>query len=153
MKKMMLMLMALCLMCSGTALADIPKFEDMPAMILLDSFFEGTWVGTAAFAGETYVDFDTLADIYGITVPVVTIREQDRLVIFEGTDETGAAFREEYPYSLENSQLECQDEEGQVVVFELLEDRNIVMNMFVPGENEGMIDISIFMIRADAESK
>ena len=38
MKKMMLMLMALCLMCSGTALADTPKLGDMPAMILLDSF-------------------------------------------------------------------------------------------------------------------
>ena len=30
MKKMMLMLMVLCLMCSGTALADTPKFEDIP---------------------------------------------------------------------------------------------------------------------------
>ena len=110
-------------------------------------------MGTTAFAGETYVDFDTLADVYGITVPVVTIREQDRLVIFEGIDETGEAVREEYPYTLENSQLECQDEDGQVVVFELHEDLNIVMNIFVPGENEGMIDISIFMVRADAESK
>ena len=151
MKKIIAVLMALCLLCSAAALAETPKFEDMPAMILLDSFFEGTWVAKTAFAGETYVDLDMLPAVYNISIPTVTITEAEHLVIIEGTNENGEAVREEYPYTLENSQLECEDDEGQILLFELLEDHNICLSVFVPGEGEETMCISIFMVRADAK--
>ena len=70
--------------------------------------------------------------------------------IFEGTNENGETVREEYPYTIENSQLECLDNEGQIFLFELLEDHNICLSVFVPGEGEETICITIFMVRADA---
>ena len=43
-----------------------------------------------------------------------------------------------------------QDDQDQLFVFELLEDGNICLSTFVPGEGEGMLAITIFMIRAEA---
>ena len=150
MKKMMVVLMTLCLLCSAAALAETPSFGDMPGLVVMDDFFKGTWTAGTAFAGETYVDLDTLASVYGITIPAVTIDEGEHLVIFEGRNENGEAVREEYPYMIENSQLECQDDQDQLFVFELLEDGNICLSTFVPGEGEGMLAITIFMVRAEA---
>ena len=151
MKKMIVILMTLCLLCSAAALAETPKFGDMPGLLVMDDFFKGTWVAGTVFAGENYVDPDKLASVYGVSVPAVTIDEDEHLVIFEGTNENGEAVREEYPYAIENSQLECQDNDGRIFVFELLEDYNICLSLFVPGEGEETMCISIFMVRADAE--
>ena len=150
MKKIVVILMALCLLCSAAALAEAPKFEDMPSMVILDSFFEGTWDAGTAFAGEAYIDLGDLAREYSVNIPTVTIDAGELLVIFEGTSDNGESFRKEYPYTLENSQLECEDDEGRIYVFELLEDGNICLSTFVPGEGEGMLAITVFMVRADA---
>ena len=150
MKKILAVLMAMCLLCSAAALAETPKFEDMPGLLVMDDFFKGTWVAGTAFAGETYVDLDALASVYCISIPTITIEEDEHLVIFEGTNENGETVREEYPYTIENSQLECLDNEGQIFLFELLEDHNICLSVFVPGEGEETICITIFMVRADA---
>ena len=149
MKKVYALLMTLCLLCTASALAEAPKFADMPAMVTFDSFFEGDWVAGATFAGETYVDPEALAAAYHITIPAVTIG--DGVVVFTGTNENGEAVTEEYPYILENSQLECQDNEGQSYIFELHEDFNISLTVFVPGEGEETIAVTIFMVRADAQ--
>jgi len=150
MKKIIAVLMALCMLCSAAALAEAPKFEDMPSMVILDSFFEGTWDAGTAFAGEGYIDLGDLGREYSIYIPTVTINADERLVIFEGESDYGEFFREEYPYTLDNSQLECEDDEGRTYVFELLEDGNICLTTFVPGEGEGMLAITVFMVRADA---
>ena len=98
---------------------------------------------------KEYVDLDALAALYGIVVPTVVIG--DGTVAFSGVNENGEAFTEEYPYMLENSQMLAEDDEGMDFVFELLEDGNIVMSVFVPGESEeeGMLCISIFLVRAE----
>ena len=150
MKKIIVVLMTLCLLCSAAAMAETPKFEDMPSMVILDSFFEGTWNAGTAFAGEVYIDLGDLESEYSISVPTVTIEAGEMLVIFEGESDYGESFRKEYPYTLENSQLVCEDDEGRTYVFELLEDGSICMSTFVPGEGEGMLAITVFMIRADA---
>ena len=147
MKKVFALLMTLCLLCTASALAEAPKFADMPAMVTFDSFFEGDWVAGATFAGETYVDPEALAAAYHITIPAVTIG--DGVVVFTGTNENGEAVTEEYPYILENSQMEIQDDDGTIFIFELLEDGNITMSTFVPGDGEGLLCISIFLIRAE----
>ena len=152
MKKILVVMTALCLLCSAAAMAETPKFEDMPSMVVLDSFFAGTWDAGPAFANQVYVDLGDLGREYSLYIPTVTINADERLVIFEGESDYGEFFREEYPYILENSQLECQDDEGQIFVFELLEDGSICMSMFVPAVNEGgTIAITVFMVRADAE--
>ena len=151
MKKIIAVLMTLCLLCSAAALAEAPKFEDMPGMIFLDSLFEGTWDAGTAFAGEVYIDLGDLGREHSIYIPTVTINAAEKLVIFEGESEYGEFFREEYPYTLENSQLECEDDEGQIYVFELLEDGNICMTTFVPGEGDGLLAITVFMVRTVAE--
>ena len=151
MKKILVILMTLCLLCSATALAETPKIEDMPSMVLLDSFFEGTWDAGTAFAGEVYIDLGDLGREYSIYIPTVTISADERLVIFEGESDYGEFYRKEYPYILDNSQLECEDDEGRTYVFELLADGTICMSTFVPGEEEGMLAITVFMVRANAE--
>ena len=151
MKKLFVLLMTLCLLFTTAALAETPSFADMPAMVLLDSFFEGTWGAGTAFAGEVYLDLAELGREYSIYIPAVTIDVDEKVVIFEGESEYGEFFREEYPYTLENSQLECEDDEGHIFVFELLEDGNICMTTFVPGEGEGMLAITVFMVREAAE--
>ena len=151
MKKFIAVLMFLCLLCSAAARAETPKFEDMPSVVLLDSFFEGTWDAGTAFAGEAYIDLGDLGREFSIYIPTVTINADERLVIFEGESEYGEFFREEYPYTLDNSQLECADDEGRIYVFELLEDGNICLTTYVPGEGEGMLAITVFMVRAEAE--
>ena len=151
MKRIIAVLMTLCLLCSAAALAEAPEFADMPSMVLLDSFFEGTWDAGTAFAGEDYIDLGDLGRDYSIYIPTVTINADDKLVIFEGESDYGEFFRKEYPYTLENSQLECEDDGGKTYVFELLEDGNICLTTYVPGEGEGMLAITVFMIRSKAE--
>ena len=151
MKKIITVLVTLCLLCSAAAMAEAPKFADMPSMVLLDSFFEGIWDADTAFAGEVYIDLGDLGRDYSIYIPTVIINADEKLVIFEGESDYGEFFREEYPYTLENSQLECEDDEGKTYVFELLEDGNICLTTFVPGEGEGMLAITVFMVRANAE--
>ena len=152
MKKLFAILMTLCLLCSAAAFAETPTFADMPSMVLLDSFFEGTWDAGLVFANEIYVDLGDLAREYSIFIPTVTIDADEKLVIFEGESEFGEFFREEYPYILENSQLECEDDEGRIYIFELLEDGSICLETFVEGINEpGTIAITVFMVRVKVE--
>ena len=151
MKKFITVLVILCLLCSAAAMAEAPKFADMPSMVFLDSFFEGTWDAGTVFAGEEYIDLGDLGRDYSVYIPTVTINADEKVVIFEGESDYGESFREEYPYTLENSQLECEDNEGKIYVFELLEDGNICLTTFVPGEGEGMLAITVFMVRAKAE--
>ena len=151
MKKLFAILMTMCLLCSAAAFAETPTFADMPSMVLLDSFFEGTWDAGTAFAGEEYIDLGDLGRDYSIYIPLVTINADEKLVIFEGESDYGEFFRKEYPYTLDNSQMACEDDEGRTYVFELLEDGNICLTTFVPGEGEGMLAITVFMVRAKAE--
>ena len=152
MKKVITVLMALCLLCSAAALAETPTFESMPGMVIFDSFFEGSWEAGPAFANEIYVDLGDLAREYSLSIPMVTINADEKLVIFEGQSDNGEFVREEYPYTLDNSQLECQDDEGRIYVFELLKDGSICMETFVEGVNEpGTIAITVFMVRANVE--
>ena len=122
----------------------------MPAVVIEDdsttvelSAFNGTWVLDKAFIGDNYVDNETLATITGITVP--TIRIEDGKLYFLSEDGNGGTTEKEYACAFEAGQLQGEDE-GVTYCFDTLEDGNIVMSMFVPGENEEVICISLFLV-------
>ena len=74
MKKLISVLMALCLLCAAcaaTADMEIPVWENMPKVVIEDenttvaeATFEGEWVLNVAFADDTYVSEETLAGTY-----------------------------------------------------------------------------------------
>ena len=150
MKKLISLLMALCLLCTAAAaLAETPTWDSMPVVVsaeedveLTDADFEGDWVVDKVFYDETFVPSERYAE-FGISVAPMHIA--DGKVTITYTDENGT--REEVrDYTLENNQLLAKDETGSEAVFEKLEDGNILMTLFVDGEGDEQICISFFMI-------
>ena len=155
MKKFLAMLVALCMLSAAVALADaIPSFDEMPLVVMEDEDtvieegdFEGEWVIDKAFYSTVYVDLEEVAAEYGLNLDPIYIA--DGMVTMDTTDENGEAQTEEIPYIFKAGQLQCTDEDGNNFVVELLEDGNIVMSMFVPGEEDAMVCISLFMVPAE----
>lgn len=153
MKKLTAILTALCLLCCAcAAMADMepPTWDSMPAAVVEDdnmtvelSAFEGEWVLNVAFAEETYVDEQTLFGSYDYNFMPFVIKEgkvtQDR------QNEYGEFVTLELPCTFEAGQLQGKDYNGRNVVFELLEDGNIVMSVFFPGEGEKVTCLSVFL--------
>ena len=88
MKKVITVLMALCLLCSAAALAETPTFESMPGMVIFDSFFEGSWEAGPVFANEIYVDLGDLAREYSLSIPMVTINADDLNTLADSVNTT-----------------------------------------------------------------
>ena len=81
----------------------------------------------------------------GFSVAPMTIA--DRKLTITYTDE-GAERTESYDYTLEYNQLTVTDENIEAV-FEKLEDGNLVMSMFVPGEGDAKICVSFFLVHPE----
>ncbi len=156
MKKLIAMLMTLCLLCTaGASVADmeIPKMKDMPAVVLEDetttvdeASFRGEWVLDVAFAGQDYVDEQTLAGTYDYNFMPYSIA--DGKVTQDVQNGNGEFVTKEMPYVFEAGQLQTQDPAGRDVVFELLENGNIVMSVFFPGEGDEVVCLSVFLKHA-----
>ena len=154
MKKLFAILMALCLLCAcGAALADmeIPDWDSMPGVVIEDenttvdeAAFEGEWVLNVAFASTEYVDPETLAGSYDFNFMPFLIA--DGKVMQDVQNEYGEFVTVEMPYTFEAGQLQGQDGCGRIFDFELLEDGNIVMSLFFPGEGDAVICLSVFMV-------
>lgn len=154
MKKFFAILMTLCLLCAAcAAMADmeIPTFDSMPRTIYDDeettveeAAFEGEWVLNVAFAGDTYVDEQTLAGTYGFNFMPYRIGEGK--ILQDLQDENGEFHTVEMLYTFEASQLQGTDAEGREFAVELLEDGNIVMSTFYPGEGDEVICLSVFLV-------
>ena len=146
--------MALCLLCVfGAAAADmeIPTFDSMPGVVLQDenttvdeAAFEGEWVLNVAFIGTEYVDEQTLSGTYGYNFMPFLIA--DGKISQDVQQENGEFVTVEMPYTFEAGQLQSRDDSGMDYAVDLLEDGNIVMSVFYPGEGDTMDCLSIFLV-------
>ena len=153
MKKHLAILMTLCLMCAScAAMADMepPTWDSMPHVVLEDenttvdeSAFEGEWVLNVAFAGTEYVDEQTLAGSYEYNFMPYLIA--DGKIMQDVQNEYGEFVTVEMPYTFEAGQLQGKDASGRDFAVELLEDGNIVMSVFCPGEGDAVICLSVFL--------
>ena len=154
MKKLIATLMVLCLLCAScAAMADmeIPTFDSMPAVVLEDenitvdeAAFQGEWVLNVAFAGTDYVYESELAGTYDFNFMPYTIA--DGKVMQDVQQENGEFVTVEMPYIFEAGQLQGKDANGRDFVIELLEDGNLVMSTFFPGEGDEVICLSVFLV-------
>ena len=154
MKKLIATLMVLCLLCAScAAMADmeIPTFDSMPAVVLEDenitvdeAAFQGEWVLNVAFAGTNYVYESELAGTYDFNFMPYTIA--DGKVTQDVQQENGEFVTVEMPYIFEAGQLQGKDANGRDFVIELLEDGNLVMSTFFPGEGDEVICLSVFLV-------
>ena len=151
MKKIISMLLVLCLLCAGAvALAEAPSFDDMPAAVIEDddttieeASFLGSWVVNNAFVSTDYIDLEALASQYGLSLSGITIG--DGKVIIESTNEAGEPATEEYSYVFDAGQIQSTDTDGVNFAFDLLVDGNIVLSWFLEG-----MDFSFFLVPAGA---
>lgn len=153
-KKMMAMLTALCLLCAaGAALADmeIPSWDSMPYVVMEDenttvdeAAFEGEWVLNVAFANTEYVDPETLAGSFDFNFMPYVIA--DGKVSQDIQNEYGEFVTVEMPYTFDAGQLQGKDAMGRDFAIELLEDGNIVLSVFFPGEEDAVICLSVFLV-------
>ena len=154
MKRILAILMTLCMACAAVgagADTDIPDFDSMPNVVLEDedtiveeTAFEGEWILSAAFVSTDYIDSATLADEFGINY-LFPFTIADGKISQELQNEYGEFVTHEMTYVLEAGQLQAKTEDGRDFVVELLEDGNIVMSVFYPDEDGTVICVSLFM--------
>ena len=151
MKKLFLILMSLCLLCCAAAPAEekAPAWDDMPLVVtvdegteLTDADFEGDWVLDKVFYETVYMTPEEVKE-NGLEIHPMRIADGKVTSIF--TDEQG---EHETPseYTLESNQLLVTDEDGVDAVFEKLEDGNLVMSIFLPGQGEIPVCVSFFLV-------
>ena len=153
MKKLIAILMTLCLLCAScAALADmvIPEFDSMPQVVIEDdettvneTAFFGEWVLNVAFADMVYVDDSTLFDKFNYNFMPIVISEGK--ISQDEQQENGEFITREMAYTFEAGQLVGTDDDGHTFVVELLEDGNIVMTGFFPGEGDAVIDLAVYL--------
>jgi len=154
MKKIIAILAALCLLCAAYSAAadlEIPVFSSMPYVVMEDeettvdeAAFEGEWVLNVAFADTVYVDEQTLAGTYDYNfMPYVITRG---MITQEVQNENGEFVTVEMPYTFTAGQLQATDASGRDIVFELLEDGNVVLSVFFPGEGDTVSCLSVYMV-------
>ena len=156
MKKLLSVLMALCLLCVGAAaLAEekAPVWEKMPLVVtteegteLTDADFEGDWIVDKVFYDTVYM---TPEEVKAKGLAILPIHIAGGKVSHTFTDEQGT-HEVSTDYTLENNQILFTDGEGIESVIEKLEDGNIVLSIFVPGEGETLSCVSYFMVHPEA---
>ena len=157
MKRLLAILMTLCLLCAAfAAVADmeIPNWDDMPQVIIEDddtevdeAAFEGEWVLGTAFLESEYISLSDLIDLIGFNTMPIVIGEGK--ITQDYQQENGEFTTIEMPYAFESGQLQVENAGEQSFVVELLEDGNIVVSLFIPGEGEALKCISLFMVHPE----
>ena len=155
MKKLISVLTALCLLCTAAATlaeAETLTIDKMPMVVtveegveLTDADFEGEWIMDKVFYNEFYVTPE-IAEETGLTIRPMRIA--DGMIYITSTDAEGDHEMSQ-AYELENNQLLFTDGEGLDAVLEKLEDGNIVMSIFFPGENDTTDCVSFFMVHPE----
>ena len=159
MKKLIAVLVALCLLCATVAAlaeAETVSFDDMPMIVtaedgveLTDADFEGDWIVDKVFLNQIYLTPEEV-EANGLTIRPMRIEGGKVYTLpFEGE------VLEELPsteYTLKNDQLLFSDGEGLNAVFEKLEDGNVVLSIFIPGEGDVMNSVACFMVHPGAVS-
>ena len=158
MKKLIAVLAALCLMTGTAALAETaepaPSFADMPAVVTLDegveltaADFEGSWVPDMIFFGETYMSPEDAAEAGAGVRP---FRIADGRIYMDTEGEDGETYTDEMEITVESNQLLGSDSDNLDFVIEKLTDGNIVLSIFVPGEDGTVLCVSVFMVPAES---
>ena len=156
MKKLIAILMTLCLMATMVALAGaeaVPTLADMPLVVSADDVeltiadFEGSWKPDKIFYGQTYVTPEEA--VYGGAM-IHPFRIADGKMYMDIEDDNGAVQTAEMEITVEANQIQGTDGSGLDFVIDKLVDGNIVLSVFVPGENETVNCLSIFMAPAEA---
>ena len=155
MKKLIAVLAALCLLfTAAAALAEAEELtlDKMPAVVtidegveLTDADFEGDWILDKVFVDTVYL---TPEEVEANGLGIHPMRIADGKVISIITDEEGE-HEVSQEYTLENNQLLFTDGEGIEAVFEKLEDGNIVMSIFIPGENDTTNCATFFLVHPE----
>ena len=155
MKKLISVLMALCLLfTAAAALAEeeAPSWDEMPMVVtvdegveLTDADFEGDWIADKVFVNTVYL---TPEEVEANGLAIHPMRIADGKVTSFFTDEEGE-HAESVEYTLENNQLLFTDGEGIEAVLEKLEDGNLVLNIFVPGEGDAVNSVTFFMVHPE----
>ena len=157
MRKTIAILMALCLLCAScAALADTeaPTFDSLPLVVSEDenttieeADFEGEWVLSAAFLNREYLDPQTLAESIGFNFEPIVIGNGK--IQQDVQQENGEFVTTETECTLDGSQLVGQDGTGLEFVFELLEDGNLAMSIFLPREGETVDCLSLYLVHPE----
>ena len=156
MKKLISVLMALCLLCAAAAALaeeEAPSWDKMPLVVtvdegveLTDADFEGDWIWDKVFVNTVYLTPEEVEE-NGLNIHPMRIADGKVTNFF--TDEEGE-HAESVEYTLENNQLIFTDGEGLEGVFEKLEDGNIVLTILLPGENDTVNNVTFFMVHPEA---
>ena len=154
MKKFFAILATLCLLCAScAAMADmeIPTWDSMPVVVLAsdettvdEAAFQGEWVLNVAFAGTEYVDEQTLAGKYDFNFMPYLIA--DGKIMQDVQNEFGEFTTVEMPYTFEAGQLQSLEGSDPNFAVDLLEDGNIVLSLFFPGEDGETVCLSVFLV-------
>lgn len=154
MKKMIAILAALALMCAcwaATADEKIPEWNSMPGVVIEDdtttveeSAFAGEWGLNAAFFNEKYVSPEDLINTYNFDY-YIPCKIADGKISQEIQQDNGEFVTVETPYTFEAGQLQGTDSKGRDFAVELLEDGNIVMSVFYPGEGDTLTCLTVFL--------
>ena len=153
MKKITAILITLCLLCAAfAAVADIgtPVFEDMPSVIMEDenttvdeAGFNGEWTLYVAFLGTEYITNEEIYEKFGYIFEPLVIA--DRKISKEVQNEFGEFTTVELPLTFESGQMWGVDGAGTEFVIEQLEDGNLVLSVFFPGEDGITQCLSLFL--------
>ncbi len=154
MKKFFAILMTLCLLgtvCAASADMEIPAWSSMPLVVVEDenttvdeSAFEGEWVLDKAFLATEYIDEATLAESFGFNF--MPFRIAGGRITQDIQQDNGEFVTVELPLTFEAGQLQGTDGSGLDFVIELLEDGNIVLSVFLPGEEDTVKCLSLFLV-------
>lgn len=131
MKKILAILMALCLLCTAvSALADEAADEtyELPEAIeaeAVDDFF-GTWVLSGAIYNGVLLDEEGMAGIFGDQTPFFEVNE-DKMIAYS-TDENGEIQAQEIDYTFADGFLSAEDEDGTYNIV-MLEDYSLAISM------------------------
>ena len=148
MKKLFAVLMALCLLCAAAAALAETETEELPQVITFDegvelteADFEGEWVVSRVYKGETLMTDEEVAQNFHIA-PITIADKKVTITYDEGNTE-------EYVCYVEANQLALEDENAKVV-FDKLNDGNLVMSMFIEGEDGETICVSFILVHPEA---
>lgn len=141
MKKLIAVLMALCLLCAAAALAET---QEEPHVItadegveLTEKDFEGVWVVEYVKKGDELMsDEDVTANF---TLGTVTIADKTVTIVYD--EESSVT----YACHADANQLHIE-EEGNSATFEKLSDGNLVMSQSAEAEDGTTICFSFFLV-------
>ena len=153
MKKITAILITLCLLftaCAAVADMEIPDWNKMPNAVIEDenttvdeAGFNGEWTLYVAFLGTEYITNEEIYEKFGYIFEPLVIA--DRKISKEVQNEFGEFTTVELPLTFESGQMRGVDGTGTEFVIEQLEDGNLVLSVFLPGEDGITQCLSLFL--------